>query len=100
MPTVQVRNALCKKVSRERVGAELEGMFNGALASLPGLAGQLGLRPCQASTMPWLACLYDVFAGTLLSCSPVGHDILPGAPRHTVAMHTPDRTRREATGSA
>ena len=29
VPMLQVREALTKKVSRERVGAELEGMFNG-----------------------------------------------------------------------
>lgn len=29
MMLLQVREALTKKVSRERVGAELEGMFNG-----------------------------------------------------------------------
>lgn len=43
---LQVRDALCKKVSRERVGAELEGMFNGALALLScfsGLAGGVAL---------------------------------------------------------
>ena len=39
---MQVRDALCKKVSRERVGVELEGMFNGALAPLPCLAVAAG----------------------------------------------------------
>ena len=31
--TLQVREALMKKVSRERVGSELEGMFNGMVAA-------------------------------------------------------------------
>lgn len=52
---MQVRDALCKKVSRERVGAELEGMFNGALALLPCLPVGWGCWPCQASNVPRLA---------------------------------------------
>ncbi len=32
--SLQVRDALASKVSRERIGAELEGMFTGALQDL------------------------------------------------------------------